>query len=293
MTITEMQGCLSRLYVDEAFRKLFHLDADLALEGYRLTIEESAAIRGLNRAQLDDFAASLVNKRRKRFERAYPLLFGIDGPEMAHYFARFHQIVPSSPYQDATGDIIAFGAFLEQSLVGATHLPPFASDLARYERIFFWARTTIAEGLVAGEEPASELTAQSKPRLSPNVRIAEFDYDVGTIEDALYEGVSVEKIDSGDACTIVFCPASGSAAARMLRVNKPVKTVLDLCDGRRNFDGIVAAAEKALGATDLEVSVREAILRLLQPGVITLQAVPAVAALESAAAAALTQTESM
>jgi hypothetical protein len=294
-----MQACLARLYVDEPFRKLFYLDPAAVLEGYRLTEEESAALRRLDPVMLDQFASSLVAKRRKRIERAYPLLFGIDGPEIRRYYARFYGLYPTPPYQVGHQDIIEFGTFLEASLVGTSHLPPYASDLAKYERLYFWARMASAPGGEedrdrAQETPAAIVSPDARPVLRPDVTVADFDHDVSSIEEALQGGTAPGDIEAGEACTILFRPSIGTSGVQMLRINRPTRTILGACHGHRTVAGIVADTEAALGATDLRDRVMEAIGRLLAAQVLSLDTdLVAHRPMQAGAFASATQTESM
>jgi hypothetical protein len=216
---------------------------------------------------VEGFAHSLIAKRRRRVELAYPLLFAIDGPTIRRYYARFYQLHPMTPQHGPGKDIDWFGAFLEGSLVGATHLPPYASDLAKYERLYFLARMASTPG--GEQEPdgaqdplAPSAGSETRPGLRPDVVVADFDYDVSAIEDALQAGAAIGEIEPGEACTILFRPGNGAAPLRMLRINPPTRVILDLCDGRRSIERIAAEAEAKLGG-DLRDRVIEAIARLL------------------------------
>jgi hypothetical protein len=276
MTIGEMQACLARLYVNEAFRKLFYLDPQMVLEGYCLTEEEAAAIRCLDYGRLDQFASSLVTKRRKRVERAYPLLFRLNSAEFRRYYARFYQLYSARPYQSGDQDVVEFGTFLEESLIGADHWPPYASDLARYERMYYWTRITAAcdadeaiPGIIEAACP-NVVGLDARPSLRPNVTVATFAYDVGAIEDALQHGSAPDKDQLPGGCSVIFRPATSSSPIQMLRINRPTKAVLDCCDGYRTVAQIVTETEAVLGINGLHDRIVETIARLLAEHVIAL-----------------------
>ncbi|KYF55847.1 hypothetical protein BE08_04995 [Sorangium cellulosum] len=273
MSVAEMQACLARLYVDEPYRKLFYLDAATTLEEYRLTPEERAALQGLDRERLEFFASSLRSKRKKRLERAFPMLFALDPAEVNRYYARYYQLYTAKARQSGHDDAMDFGAFMAESLAGADHLPPFASDLARYEMLYYGA--TFAAGSFAGAEEApgedGAVGPSSRPGMRAGVQLARFAYDMVAIEEALQRGMKPEDIESRPQETfILFRPAAARAEVGMLRVNGPTKVVLDLCDGRRTVAAIVAETEAILRAGELEGRVLATIRRLLEARILTL-----------------------
>src|SRR5215211_5317659 len=107
MSAAEMQACLARLYVDEPFRRLFFLDPTV-LDDYWLTADEAAAIRGVERDQLEYYAASLRMKRRGQIEWAYPVLFGLAPREIAAYYSRYYQLHIARPDLSPQEDVLRF-----------------------------------------------------------------------------------------------------------------------------------------------------------------------------------------
>lgn len=299
MSIAEMQACLARLYVSESFRKLFHCDPSAALEGCDLSRDEADALRRLDREQLDQFARSLVSKRRKPVERAYPLLFALDAAAMRRYYWRFFQLYPARPGQGQHQDVVDFGEFIEDSLTSTEQVPAYASDLARYERLYYLAMVGAAASGELTESPGTgttsgDLTAEARPSLGRDVQVADFAYDVAMIEESLQQQQAPEEARVADGCTIVFARGTGGSGARMLRINAATKLILGLCDGRRTISKIVTETEAALGATNLEGGILESVGRLLASGVLVLDRAPAAQqAVRSRAYAAAVQTESI
>ena len=278
MSIGEMQACLARLYVDESFRRLFRLDPAATIEGYRLGDAESMALRNLDPRVLDHFARSLIGKRRRRMERAYPLLFAIDGREMRHYYARFYHVHPAQPYEDEHQTIIDFGLFMEESLPQVAHLPAYTAEVAKYERLYYAAalaaRRDAAATAQEHEESVTPVGMSARPSLRGSVQVADFTYDIATIEEALQQGRAPAPGDvATEGSSILFLPGASDGAVRMLRINAPTKAVLDLCDGSRTMAQIVADSQAALHAADLRAGIVAAVSRLLASGVLTLDAV--------------------
>jgi hypothetical protein len=275
-----MQACLARLYVDEPFRKLFRVDSQAALEGYELAPEEVGALRALDSARLDQFASSLVSKRRKPVERAYPLLFALNAAVMRRYYRRFFHLYPARARQGHHQDAVDFGEFIEESLVGTEQVPAYARDLARYERLYYLAQVGVA---ATGQDPAgapaesagATVALDAQPSRGPDVRVAEFAHDVAAIEEGLQKEQPPAAASVAGRCTIAFAPRTGSSDVRMLKINEPTQLVVDLCDGRRTVARIVTETEAALGATDLRASVVATVTRLVEAGVLVLDPVAA------------------
>jgi len=278
MSIGEMQACLARLYVDESFRCQFRLDPAATIAGYRLGEAEMMALRNLDHRALNHFARSLIGKRRRRIEQAYPLLFAIDAQEMRHYYSRFYHIHPAQPYEDEHATAIDFGLFMEESLPQVAHLPAYAAEVAKYERLYYAAALDARRNAVATaqeHQTSAALVGMSAcPALRGGVQVANFTYDLAKIEEALQQGSVPAPSDvSTEGSSILFLPGASDAAVGMLRINAPTKAVLDLCNGSRTMAQIVAESELALHAADLHAGIAAAVLRLLAAGVLTLDAV--------------------
>src|SRR5262249_51187136 len=140
VSMPEMQACLARLYVDRAFRRLFALEPEAVLREYRLSAEEAQALRDLDRPALERFAHSLRGKRRRRFEATYPLLFGLACPAVDRYYDRYYHLYPARPGGSFIAELLEFGCFMQECLATDDEAPPFAADLAQYERLLFAAR---------------------------------------------------------------------------------------------------------------------------------------------------------
>jgi len=275
MSIGEMQACLAWLYVSEPFRSWFYLDPDAALKSYNLTDEEDGALRKLDRDRLDLFASSLISKRRKGVERAFPVLFALDAAMMRRYYTRFYHLYPARLDQASYLDVVNFGKFVEESLAQAEWVPAYASDLARYERLYYLASiAAVSDGApadLANVAPTRVClpTMEVQPVLRNGVQVADFAYDVGEIEDAIRRGhAPAEARTVSGGCSIIFQP--NPSGVKMLRINAATKTVLALCDGRRTAAAVVADTEAALGATNLTDAIVETINRLLASNVLGL-----------------------
>jgi hypothetical protein len=275
MSIAEMQACLARLYVDEAFRKLFYLDP-ATLDEYRLTDKEAAAVRGIDRAMLEYYAASLKNKRRGRIERAYPVLFALDQAELTHYYSRYYQLYTSRAGQLPQQDVLDFGMFVEESVVGADHMPPYTADIARYERLYYQVRFAprfCAATASAAQAAPHRITADDDvPFLRDGIEIADFEYDVAELEERLHAGGAAP--DARDLVrapsTIAFRPSTSTSATKMLRLNGATRAVLDRCDGSRTVAAIAAELEAALGGRNLGPDIAAVLDRLIGVEVLTL-----------------------
>jgi hypothetical protein len=278
MSLGELQACLARLYIDEPFRRLFYIDPLKTLEEYRLTEEEYIAVSSIDRDKLNFFAVSLKNKRKTRIQQAYPFLFALDEREIDHYYARFYQLYTAKPHQSGYQDVIDFGKFIEESLTDSLSLPRYASDLVRYERLYYCAMRLRRQGgddetldSNAGGKPIM-VSASARPSLRSGVVLAQFDYQVAEIEDALQRGEQPDDLELKSECFIVFKPPTNISDVKLVRLNLASKTVVAFCDASRTVSEIVSGVEATLGVGGLNDSVVDAITRLLKSRILVLDA---------------------
>ena len=299
MSLGEMQACLARLYVDEAFRKLFFLDT-ATLADYQLSPEEAAAITGIDRRTLDFFARSLKNKRRGRFDRAYPGLQKVSQTEFDRYYSRYYQLYMARPSQSLHDDVLAFGLFYEESAAGADHLPRYVGDLARYERLYyrirFAPRLTRPEPRVDSPPAPHRITSDAAvPYLRDGVEFGEFGYDVYEVEERLVADGAPPAADTlaGGPTWMAFRPSTATSAAKILRLNGATRAVLTSCDGHRTVDAIVADLEAGIGASGLHDGILQALNQLLAYEVLTLDPLRAAAATSDQRCYGTAQSEGM
>ncbi len=268
MSIPEMQACLARLYLDELFRRLLARDPESALQAYGLSAEEEAAIRELDATRLEFFATSLKNKRRKRIARAFPLLFRVAADEVEHQYNRYHALYMPKSRRSIHQDVLDFGEFIEDSLAIAPGIPPWACDVARYERLLY-ATTYTHQADTDTSSGATTVSISSRPRLCEDAYVAEFQYDIASIEDALRDGE--ERGLEPSPCAIVSRAKTPTAEARVLRINGPTLAVLRHCDGRQRLEGIITEVEADFGTTGLKQGVFEAVTRLANANVLVIE----------------------
>lgn len=265
MSIAEIQACLARLYIDDSFRKIFFLEPDKAISDYKLTEQEKDAVKGIDHKMLDYFANSLIAKRGKSFQSAYPLLYQLIGPEFNRYFKRFYHLFPAKPKEAFLHQILSFGEFMEQSLAGDEDVPPYASDLARYERFCYsgrfspWPRDSF-EKINENDQP--QMAAVDLPSyvcVQPGVQIATFTYNIVKIASGLQQQKELEEVQEGDHC-LVFQQVANSLAHRIFAISLTTRDLLSLCDGSHRVSEIVESMECKLGKESLE----DDILRVLR-----------------------------
>jgi hypothetical protein len=260
MSAAEMQACLARLCVDDSFRRLFELEPEAALAGYRLAAGEGEALRGIDREGLARFAACLKQKRRGPLERAYPLLFrAVAAAEMDRYHDRFFALHPADPADSPFAGRLKFGRFMEESLASDAAAPRYASDLARYERLRFAATlpppAESAPCRSNGKEasPAAPPDAGARPVVRPGVQRGTFVYDVIRIaRDLLGERVPAGA-ETAAFELLFWLPAAGRQP-RILRLNAATGALLDLCDGRHTVRELADAFPGAGDARMAEVT---------------------------------------
>jgi hypothetical protein len=268
MSLPELEACLARLYVDEAFRRLVELDPERSLEDYLLSEDERRAILGIDHARLEFFAVSLKEKRRRRLESTYPAAFSLEGSTASVFFNRYHALYPLRPNELSESEVRQFGEFFESSLAGATGVPPYAAELVRFERVVqevrFRSRDVTAE--LPSLETTRTLSDNDVLTVQPGTQLERFDYPVIAIEEALIAGEDA-PISPEDEIVIIV-PSADEDRAKFLRVSEHTAALTELFDGRRTVYEVVSEIETRYGAIDLEAEVVAAAERLLDLGVL-------------------------
>lgn len=267
MSMVEMQAALARLYVDGPFLEQFCSDPGAALVDYDLTPRESAALAGIDRDAIRKYAGSLRVKTWSRFRVPYRLVRTLDTGITFRYFKRFFELRTIQSNEPFYRPTIELGEFFERSFSGNPELPPYASELARYEKLFFIARFQPRTG---GETPASErsvagsLTPGARPRVRPGIHLDRFGYDMRALDKELSAGTVPREVDKTE-CHVVFQSFEAHGRARKFRISEPTAELLGLCDGERDLTALAAA----LGA-DLDEVVKAA-GSLHKHGVVTVE----------------------
>jgi hypothetical protein len=273
MSMSELQACLARLYIDENFRRLFYIQSGVLSE-YLLTDVERAAVEQIDRHMLDFFASSLRRKRRERIARAYPATFQLDGKALDRYWHRYCAIFITHGDTSFEEEAKAFGHFLWESLVDPTELPPFARDLVLFELEDFQARDIARRmrAIEAPQEGPTQATPRSVPRLRDGARLRRFSYDIPVIEDELQRngvGAATSAAELGQYAFVFFPPSEFNGVATM-RLSAPLARVLEQCDGTASVAEIVAATETTLHVTGLLEPILDAIDKCWGRGIIQL-----------------------
>lgn len=271
MSIPEMQAALSRLYVDGAFFDVFCLDPQRALHSYSLTERETRALTGIDREAIRRFALSLRVKTWKRFSSSYRLLYSLDRARIYSYYLRFYEIRKMRPNETFFNATVELGEFLEESLLGDPDLPPYASDLARYERLFYEARHRPRSGAAAQPVAEEPLTAGSVPVLREGVRVEAFDWDMSAIEKAIEEGSVPRDAERGEHY-VVFQSRPQPGRAKKFQVAALMQQMLSLCDGSRNVRAIAAELEARSGRSGLLRSALDGTGQLVRLGLVEVKA---------------------
>jgi len=267
MSATELQACLARLYTSSSLRKLMRLDPDAALSGYFLTPAERDTIVAIEGAKLEWFAASLKAKRRARLERAFPGLFAIGSPALDTYVERFHEVFPLRPGETSGDDAERFGAFVEETIADGEQFPAYARDLVRFELTLQELRRSLrAVSVAANRDDPATVTIPKRPRRRPGVRVARFASNVSEIDDALRNGQPPEPRDERE--TLVYLLRDADSEPRIMRVSEPTAVLLDLCDGVRSVDEIVAAVEAHYDQNGLRPGIEDALLELTRSSIL-------------------------
>jgi hypothetical protein len=263
MSLGEVYSALARLYTDEPFLRSFCAKPELALSRYDLTPRETAALAGIDRDAVTKYASSLRIKTRGRFEPPYRLLLALDEVAFNRYYLRFYELRPIRPYETFNGPVVELGRFLESSFTDNPEVPPYAADLARYQRLFFQARFEPRAGIAPRGEPSALSEPDDQARLSvvPGVRVERFQYDMAALEEALRKDEIPRDVQRAE-CQVVFQSLPEIGRARKVQVSASTAELLALCDGARKLGDIAEILD-----ADRE-SVLKAATKLLRLGLL-------------------------
>lgn len=270
MSLTDMQAYLARLYTDDCLRKLFVLAPDVSFEAYQLTEAEKQALRALDQKLLEYFAASLKMKHLQKLRSAYPATFALPRSLVERLFHRFYHDFPAKPREDSFTRIIDFGLFLEQALAFDDQAPPYASEVARYERLhyLYLFQPTPEDALTAINTPGlpqgAPLRGESLLVMRPGVYRERFTYPMVPLIEALCKHQAVE------ACTqqhgqhlLLFQREPHSLTLNVYTLTPDMDLVLDLCQHGSTMEALISKVEHQLGEADLADEL-VALLALLQ-----------------------------
>ena len=272
MSVAEMQACLARLYVDDAYRQLFDLAPETSRQDYQLTEDEFKTLESLDKKMLDLFADMLKKKRKSKFQAAYPLLFQLLRTKIDRYYNRFYHLYPAKPHELFLPQALAFGEFMEECLATDTESPSYASDLARYERYYFSAMymPSSRDSLSTFNEPEQQqpgaLSRDAYPVLQPGVQYTTFAYDVVSIATALQE--HQEVIAQKGTYSFIFQQRTRTSDPAVFAISGATNSLLALCDGSRTVSEIIGELEQRFGKDALTARVLQALHHLLSIGVL-------------------------
>jgi hypothetical protein len=130
MGLAESQKLLARLSTDPTLRaRLAETPEQVAAE-FGLTLEETRGFEALLPGPIQEFAGSLIRKRRGELESLLPLTFRSLGPErFARLFRRHASEYVPNGIKKHRDDAIAFAGFLAREIAD----PPWLKDLGRLE----------------------------------------------------------------------------------------------------------------------------------------------------------------
>jgi hypothetical protein len=245
LSTSELQACLGRIYADPAFRKLFFNDPDLTTAGYALRPEEHSALHDLDKDAIENFASSLVAKRRGAMTRSYPLTFGLGSARIDQYFKRYCAMNRVGGRHISREDALQFGPFLEASLADLGDAPKYAADLVRFEWMCIQVKPAAD---FMDKAPTAEIpTDETVPCLAPGTQLEHFGHDVTAITQHLAEHKETAPQGFDQSVWIVWRPADAIRQGLLTRINPPLAELIRMCDKRASQSDIVATYTEVTG----------------------------------------------
>jgi hypothetical protein len=243
-----MQACLVRLYMDESFRRLAVLEPETTRKSYDLTDEEFNSLKQIDKGALDLFSVSLRDKRRERMSNHYPLIFAlVPLKQMERYYDRFYQLYGCKPEQPSFENTVAFGAFIESTLLGDKDIPPFMAEVARYERLYNSARLSPPprglRTIAVQQFPEGDKALDIYPYRADGVFLGDFDYDVTPIVAAMRANQKLPEPQKKPSY-IAFKQVRDSRIPKVLELSPELWQLLSACDGVTTTGTLIQYLEK-------------------------------------------------
>jgi glycosyltransferase involved in cell wall biosynthesis len=251
MSVAEMQAYLARLYTSDSFRKLFNLNPTATFSEYKLADDEMNALRHIDKEMLDLFASSLKGKRKKRFSAAYPLLFKLPDVDLERYYNRYYNLYPARPHESTLQQILEFGEFMEQCLATDEDAPPYASDLVRYERLYYMAAFSPTQQDAftfinrTDSPPLQTIESDVYPFVLSNVYISTFRFPIVQVAETLQKNQKLSNLKDGTYC-FVFQQVARSLTPHIFAISPATRDLLSFCDGAHSLSHIVQGMETLL-----------------------------------------------
>ncbi|MDJ0837609.1 MAG: glycosyltransferase [Acidobacteriota bacterium] len=275
VSISEMQACLARLYMDQSFKRLFELEPDRTLKNYHLTDQETESIKSIDRKVLDYFALSLKAKYRERLLRSFPLLQKVvPADTLKRYFTRFFQLYVPKPEETTVQQVADFGGFIAEVLAADDSVPAFAADVARYEALFYRARftptgaDTLARLNKALPPARTEFSGETVVKLEEGVYAEVFSHKILDLVDRLNEDAEPGEVPSGQF-PVVFRTEPRTLQPKVFHINPAMMAVLRAAGTGNTVDGLIEEVERELGARNLAGKIRPTLVDLMQRRLMT------------------------
>ena len=186
---------------------------------------------------------------------------------MQKYYNRYYNLYPARPHEETLPPILAFGEFMHQSLATDEEAPPYSSDLARYELLYYQAafaptRQDSFAAINQIDDPQTQsIGADTCLHLQEGIYVSTFRFNIVKIAQAIEKGEEVGQQEDGTYC-FVFQQRPKSLTPNIFAISPATRDLLALCDGTRNLGTIVNEMEKSLGREHLEADISKMVQHL-------------------------------
>jgi glycosyltransferase involved in cell wall biosynthesis len=251
----------------------FTAPADRMAAGFREIHEDVTARREASGAPAIHPARSLKGNREAKLRAHFPLLYQcVPEPQMRRHCSRFSELDSEHPYEPLSAALARFGLFMEETLATDPDAPPYAADVARYERLSRAVMSHLGEDdrINQAPEPPAPISAESRPRLAETVRLGLFRRDVIRVVDQLRNGAEVtEATGARDGRHfVVLQRLREKPVPKVFRVNEPTFFLLEQCAGRLTRAELAERCEQHFGVRGLGAQLRAMLDDLAARGLI-------------------------
>ncbi len=225
MSLIEIQQFTARLFTDKTFLILFTKCPDKTFKDYHLTNKEKNFLLLLNTKDLFTFSKIIEKNRFRKIEFAFPVSLRLFGEVMKALHHRFYLIHPVIPKIYAE-EIRDFGDYFAELIYNIKEIPPYASDLFKYELLHYLVVYSKKEHFFPSMN-LTKLWMKSKYFIVPNAEIAKFYYNPIKIIEAVQQNQPPLVVQ--DDVWLFFQKIMGKNAVKVFQVSETTARLILFC----------------------------------------------------------------
>ncbi|MGE3921238.1 MAG: hypothetical protein AB7F64_09980 [Gammaproteobacteria bacterium] len=246
--IDDFNSVLCRLYTNKNFRDLFYINAELALNDFKLQPNEKLSLIRLDKSEVESFSESLKYKLLGSILRNYGLLFLHYYEEFFKFFERAYELLPKSPSESLFAYNLRIGEYFLENIPNSI-LPRFVYDLTNYLVLKLKAKLNL---MPIYEVQCKKIESNHKPILYPTVYIQTYQYDPEKLLKILESSTKVSQDEvQQELCSYLI---SANGMIKVFKLSEGFFEVMSLFNGSFTLKSILEFLKSKYHYTNDDVS---------------------------------------